>query len=115
MALRGSLTWHGAEVSERVQQAAKLAIDETLAACLAVAVPRAPYKTGNLRASAFMRPAAVEGGVVVGRWGFSALYAAYVELGTVHMAARPYMRPAADQQYPLLARRVAKHAKGRLR
>lgn len=107
MATRAQLTWRGDEVVERTQAAAERAINTTMALALGHAQVRAPVDTGALRASGFLRPAMRRGGEVVGTWGFSALYAAYVELGTVHMAAQPYIRPAMDLAYPQLARYLA--------
>ncbi len=106
MALRGRLTWNGDEVEAKAMAAATTGVNLTLARCLALAIPRAPVDTGNLRASGFIRPAARMGLTVVGSWGFSAAYAAYVELGTIRMAARPFMRPAMDAEYPQLAKRI---------
>jgi HK97 gp10 family phage protein len=106
VALRSRLDWRGREVTEAALRAAERGIDETLARCLARAIPAAPIDTGNLRASGFVRPARRDNRGVVGSWGFSAGYAAYVELGTRYMTARPFMRPAADAEYPRLSTRI---------
>lgn len=50
----------------------------------------APVRTGHLRAS--IEPGPVEGDSVK-VWA-RAPYAGYVEMGTRHMAAQPYLRPA---------------------
>lgn len=50
----------------------------------------APVRTGRLRAS--IEPGPVEGDTV--RVWAHASYAGYVEMGTRHMAAQPYLRPA---------------------
>lgn len=113
MALGGSLrAWYGERIVAKAERAAQAAIDETCAACVAFAVPRAPYKTGFLRASAFVVPARRTASGIVGRWGFSAAYAAYLEFGTVHMTPRPFMRPAMDAMYPLLGARLRAHFRG---
>lgn len=61
-------------------------------AILADARAKAPVATGELRDSGFSE---VSGDHV--QVGFTAEHAPYVELGTVHMHARPYLRPAAVQ------------------
>ena len=54
-----------------------------------------------------MRPAKVVADGIVGLWGsFDVNYAIYVEMGTGRMRAQPYLRPAADHQYPMLAERI---------
>ena len=106
MALRSGLRWYGDAVEAKAMAAATTGVNLTLARCLALAIPRAPVDTGALRASGFIRPAVRMGTTVMGSWGFSAAYAAYVELGTIRMAARPFMRPAMDVEYPQLARRI---------
>lgn len=107
MASRVQLVWHGDNVVERVQQGAASAINTVMAIALGQAQVRAPVDTGHLRGSGFIRPAMLRGGEVVGTWGFSALYTLYVELGTVHMAAQPFIRPAMDVAYPQLPRYLA--------
>ena len=110
MALRGGLrSWHGEAIKRRAEAAAKAGIDETLAACVARAQASAPVDTGFLRASAFVRQAVLTASGMLGHWGFSAAYAAYVEFGTVRMGAQPYIRPAMDIEYPKLARRIKAH------
>jgi len=106
MALRAGLHWNGGKVKARVTRAAVIGVNLTLAACLAQARVRAPFRTGNLRGSGFIRPAEPTALGVSGSWGFSALYAVYVELGTRYMAPRPFMRPTADLEYPQLAGRI---------
>lgn len=51
-----------------------------------------PVDTGHLRDSGYSK---VEGDHV--EVGFTAEYGGYVELGTEHMRASPYLRPAAYQ------------------
>jgi hypothetical protein len=110
MALRDALrSWHGEQIAADVERAVVAGINETLALCVGFSIPRAPIDTGFLRASAFVRPARRTASGVVGQWGYSASYAAYVELGTVRMPARPYMRPAADALYSGLAARIRRH------
>lgn len=66
----------------------------------------APVDTGALR-----------GSIAADAQEFSATisphteYAVYVELGTYKMAAKPYMRPAADKNAPKFARAITKIVK----
>jgi len=64
---------------------------------------KAPVRTGTLRRS--ITTQIDEGGMraVVGP---SVDYGIYVELGTRHMAARPYMRPAAEAVMPHYVDRI---------
>lgn len=101
------LRWRGDEVRRAVMAAARGGIDETMARAVVEAKRRVPVLTGTLQGSLQMRPARERGGGVVGLWGsFSVQYAVYVEMGTGRMGARPYLRPAADQEYPGLAGRI---------
>ena len=58
-----------------------------------------PVKTGNLRNS-ISHAIRDEGGTVELGVGSNVEYAPYVELGTVKMSARPYLRPAAENHTP---------------
>lgn len=58
-----------------------------------------PVRTGTLRASIGVRTASAGAGVQVEA---TAPYAAYVEFGTIHMAAEPYLQPAVDEVTPAL-------------
>jgi HK97 gp10 family phage protein len=104
-----SLNWRGPEISAKVKAASKVGVDATTAACVTHAKSNHPWKneTGTLEGSLQMRPAEESGESVRGEWGsFDVLYAIFQELGTVHMAANPYLRPAADAEYPNLAGRI---------
>lgn len=103
------LKWNGPLVAARVAEASKLAIDEITSLAVKHAKDNHPWqnRTGTLEGSLQMRPAEHEGLRVVGRWGsFTVEYAIFLEIGTVHMEAMPYLRPAADATYPLLAGRI---------
>lgn len=56
-----------------------------------------PVKTGTLRRSIH---SVFSNGGLTGIVGPSVSYSAFVEFGTRRMAARPYMRPAAEQVLP---------------
>ena len=71
---------------------------------LSVAVPRAPYRFGYLRNSGRVNDDNVSSGYV--NVEFTAEYAAYVELGTWKMAARPFLKPAVEAEAKLLEDRI---------
>ncbi len=58
---------------------------------------RVPVKTGNLRSSIYSK---------ISEWvaivGAEAAYAMFVELGTRHMRARPFLYPAIQEELPRL-------------
>lgn len=56
---------------------------------------RAAVDTGRMRAS-INHEVRAEGDDIVGRVGTDVDYAIHVELGTRHMAAQPFLRPALD-------------------
>jgi HK97 gp10 family phage protein len=58
----------------------------------------APVKTGNLRRSIHVEPGEASGSGASVQIGTNVSYSRFVELGTRHMSARPYLRPAADGQ-----------------
>lgn len=101
--------WKGDEVVAKVEAATKLAIDQTTAAAVNRAKSEHPWKnrTGTLEGSLQMRSARAEGLQIRGEWGsFDVNYAIFLELGTANMPAMPYLRPAADAEYPRLAERI---------
>lgn len=104
------LTWHGDQIKKRIEEAQRLGIDETMLACQDPAMSRVRVKTGNLRRSIPRghQPARREGGKWVGRWGSADVnYALWQEIKTFSQAGhRPYLRPAAEIEYPKLAGRI---------
>lgn len=105
------IKWHDKELIAIIEQAtpdALLAAAQTLVDVAASKAPQGP--TGVLAASAYVanekettyktnklhnRQALVPPGGAVG--GFAAFYARFLELGTKHAPARPFMRPAFDE------------------
>jgi predicted transcriptional regulator len=108
------LTWYGDKIKERLDEAQRLGIDETMLACVAPAQARVRVKSGilqgSLAADKGMEVAHKEGGRWVGRWGsFNVNYALWQEIKTFsHVGHQPYLRPAAEIQYPTLAKRIEK-------
>lgn len=118
------LNWNGAAVKARVEDAARLAIDETTFSCIALAMQKlsvsgngVPSKPGEPphRQTGFLIgsvgkgqvKAQPEGNRIVGYWGSRDVnYAFALEVGTAHMAARPYLRVTADVEYPKLKARI---------
>lgn len=99
------LKWEGEKVKQKLTRAAIRGVDVTMAACSIHAKQNHPWRnrTGILEGS--IRPviaAHVRGGEVVGVWGSaSVLYAIYLEIGNY-----PFLRPAADVEYPKLTSRI---------
>lgn len=133
---RKNLTWLGGAVSEKMRAAARTGIDATMGACVIQAKSNHSWQNqtgileGSIKITAFARE---QGSGVVGQWGSSDVkYALIHELGgvirpvrakalafrladgsfrmaqQVTIPARPFLRPAADAIYPLLAGNVRK-------
>lgn len=75
----------------------------------AKAKAKAPVRTGTLRRSIH---SVFSNGGLTGIVGPSVNYSAFVEFGTRHMAARPYMRPAAEAVLPGFAAAVKRALAG---
>jgi len=106
------MVWRGDELVTATEEAARLAIDETAAACVIAAKQIVPVVTTVLQGSIQMRPAKVVGSEVVGEWGsYGVNYAIYVEtIPAVNSTGqRPFLRPVADEKYPQLADLIQKH------
>lgn len=68
---------------------------------------KAPVKTGNLRRSIHVGDEASGGDWAECSVGTDVEYAAFVELGTSKMAARPYLRPAVESTKGEVEREIA--------
>lgn len=79
------------------------ALDAGVAQCIATADPLTPVDTGALRGNKVIDSGAGSRTIT---WGQS--YAAYVELGTYKMGARPFARPGADAALPVIAAELGK-------
>ena len=103
------LDWKGDQIKDRLLNAARQGIDETMAAGVNTAKPLTPWVTGTLRRSIKIRPARIEGDRAIGLWGsFDVNYAIYVETGTRGRPGVNMLRRAADQEYPKLPDRIRK-------
>lgn len=78
----------------------------------AAAQARCPVRTGTLRRSITTQIAANGYSATIGP---SVDYGIYVEYGTAHMGARPYMRPAAELVAPKLAHDISSALQGATR
>lgn len=101
------LTWNGDKVRRRVNLAAKDAIDETLEQAAKDAQGNHWWanRSGSLEGNIVVEPATVDArGQVSGRFGTSlrraGFYGLFLERKT------PFLRPAADREFPHLGRRI---------
>lgn len=103
------LEWYGQQILDQIRAQAAQAIDSTLADAAARAASLAPVDTGALKSDITYKPATKQGGVIVGSFGaYTVDYAIYQEMGTYRMAARPFIRPAADATFPTLLSRLGR-------
>ncbi|MCP4871635.1 MAG: hypothetical protein GY898_23240 [Proteobacteria bacterium] len=124
-----ALDWKGNEVKGKAYRAAILGIDATMAAAIIHAKgdhgPGAHSKRRFItrsseleRGTRIVQPARKIRTRVVGRWGVrGVVYARRIELGfqgkdsrgrVVDAPSYPYLRPAAEEEYPKLKRRVTR-------
>lgn len=132
--LNKSLKWNGKAVSDRMRRAQIAGVNWTMAACVEQAKSNHSWQnqTGTLEGAInIVDYAQASGAGVRGVWGTQDVaYALIHELGgtivpksakalavplpdgelalvqSVTIPARPYLRPAADQRYPELARNI---------
>lgn len=133
---RRNLVWNGPAVAGKMKAAAKTGVNATMAACVVQAKSNHDWKNqtgileGSIRITAFARE---QGSGVAGQWGSADVkYALIHEMGgvirpvrakalafrladgsfrmaqQVTIPARPFLRPAADAIYPLLAGNIRK-------
>lgn len=131
-----SLKWYGKAVTEKMRKAQMTGVNQTMAACVVEAKNNHEWnnRTGVLEGAIDIAEyAAPEGDGVKGTWGArDVVYARIHELGgtirpktakalavplpeggialvqSVTIPARPYLRPAADKEYPKLPDRIRK-------
>jgi len=123
------INWKGDALKRRAEKAAMLGIDATMGAAVIRAKgnhggggARFQTRTGELeRSIRISRPARRTRRGVVGNWGsIGLIYARRIELGfqgkdsagrVVDAPALPFLRPAAEAEYPKLAGRIRRAAK----
>lgn len=79
------LNWKGAQLRAKIAEATLIALDRTMSEAVSEAKRQHPWhnRTGWLEASTWMMgPATIDGAKVTGRWGSTANYALYLEIGT---------------------------------
>lgn len=103
------LDWQGERLLRQVAEASRAAIDEVTGAATAVAKQLVHVDTRALQDSLGAVPAEVRGDEVVGAFGSldDPGYAIDQEFEP-EPRGRAYMRPAADQEFPKLAARIAR-------
>ena len=124
-----ALIWKGDELKRKTARAARIAINDTMAAGIANArsghgsgahgAQRFESQTGELvRGTKIVQAAQQERAGICGRWGVVGVpQARRIEFGfqgkdrlgrVFNQPAFPYLRPAADAENPKLARRLKK-------
>ena len=127
-----ALEWKGDELKRKTERAVRIAIDATMAAAIqharsrhgagAHGAQRFVSQTASSleRGTKIVQKAKKEGRSIVGRWGVQGVvYARRIELGfqgpdslgrVFSQPPFPYLRPAAEIEYPKLAGRIRKAA-----
>lgn len=88
---------HRAEVMSSLNNAAKRGLEVCGSVAEGFAKDLCPVKTGRLRASITHKVLDERTAII----GTNVKYAPYVEMGTRRMAARPFLRPAAENHAAL--------------
>jgi hypothetical protein len=107
-----ALDWKGVNVLSAIRTATLAGVNKTMADAVIHAKRNHDWqnRTGILEGSVkIVRYAHTEGEIVSGLWGSAdVVYALTQDLGSVkrNIPARPYLRPAAEAQYPNLAANI---------
>lgn len=108
-----ALEWHGDEVLAKVRDAVVKAIDVCTSLAALRAQELAPRDTGHMANTIEFEKASRNGNTIVGRMGnWTADYTLWNEIGTRRMPPRPFLRPAADSEFPNLPERIQRALKG---
>lgn len=96
--------WDPDPVKRLVERATVRAMNHVMAECVTSAKGRLEaghhIVTATLHGSIRLQSPVKEHGNIVGHWGsFDVNYAIFLEKGTVHMSADPYLQPSADEHY----------------
>lgn len=98
------------EVLEAMQQAALRALEKCGLTAEGYAKKLAPVDTGNLRNSITHQ---VDDGEHAAYIGTNVEYAPYQELGTIHMAAQPFLKPAVTDHANTYRKIIGDELKGK--
>lgn len=105
-----ALRWRGKQIEKLVDQAAMFGIDKTMSRASIHSKNNHPWRNRTTILEGSIRPvidARKQGDRIVGVWGsVDVNYAIFLELGTSRMPAFPYLRPAADAEYPDLPKHI---------
>lgn len=111
------LEWYGDAIREEIVVAARHSIDETTDEAAHIAATEHGWvsRSGNLEKQTISERAVVKGPFITGRFGAtyddgmkgirSGFYGLFLEY------RRPWLRPAADRTFPLLAQRIRRRLK----
>ncbi len=101
-----ALSWRGKQVNALMIKATKFAIDKVMEQSSIHARNNHPWRNRSTILEGSIRPvtkAKEQGNLIIGLWGsVDVNYAIFLELGTMRMQAFPFLRPAADANYPNL-------------
>lgn len=101
-------TWHGDAILAEYLEAARLAVDETTAACVPLGRALVHVDTHRLQSGIGTIPAEIDGDEVNGWYGVvdDPGYALPQEF-LPEPQGKAFIRPAADQEFPKLGDRIA--------
>lgn len=112
------LEWHGDRVQRGTLDATRRGMVSIMTSCVADARRRPaqggtmPYDTGRLQDSLTYQEPERRPPTLVGYWGsFDVSYAIFQEAGTIYIAARRFLRNAAERWYRRLPSEIAKAAR----
>lgn len=116
MPSRARLDWQGAKLVARVRAASVAAVNETVDAARDDAAVSHEWvnRNGQLEEEIVSEHATPGDPNPTARFGTTrrrGFYGLFHEEGTVHEFARPFLRPAADRQFPSLAARIRRRLK----
>ena len=111
-----SLNWLGDEIIKKMDNCIIQGMAQTITKCVEHAKNKHPWKNRSTHLEGSIKeqkhPRKV-GNEFIGVWGSVDInYALVLELGGVNMPPFPYLRPAADAEYPKLADRIRRCFKG---
>lgn len=111
MPSRARLDWRGKQFVEEMRTAARIGVNETVDAARDDAASSHEWlnRTGQLEEEIVSEHATSRQRDPVGRFGTTrrrGFFGLFHEEGTTHEFARPFLRPAADREFPSLAKRI---------